>query len=58
VIREGHQLVVCADALKDSISGRIPDLPIKIAASKASRERLLNTHSTPEPAQLAMKPMH
>ena len=35
VIRQGRQLVVCADELKDSISGRIPDLPIKITASKA-----------------------
>ena len=46
VIRQGRQLVVCADALKDSISGRIPDLPIKIMASKASHARLLNTNTS------------
>ena len=47
VIRQGHQLVVCADGLKDSISGRIPDLPVKVTASKASHARLLNTAQLP-----------
>jgi CRP-like cAMP-binding protein len=50
VIRQGRQLVVCAEALKVSISRRIPELPIKIAGSNDSHVRLLNTHSTREPA--------
>ncbi len=57
VIRQGRQLVVCADELKDSISGRIPDLPV-IAASKASHARLMNTNTAPEPAHSATKPRH
>jgi CRP-like cAMP-binding protein len=57
VIRQGRRLVVRADELKDSISGRIPDLPIKITASKASHARLRNISTTREPAHLAMTPM-
>jgi hypothetical protein len=33
VIRQGHQLVVCADELKASINTRIPDLPVKLQKS-------------------------
>jgi DNA-binding transcriptional ArsR family regulator len=58
VIRQGHQLVVRAEELKDSISGRIPDLPIKITASNASHSRWPSTKTTRERAQVAMKPMH
>src|SRR5271170_5719569 len=36
VIRQGHQLVVCADQLEASINTRIPDLPIKIQKSGAN----------------------
>jgi DNA-binding FadR family transcriptional regulator len=33
VIRQGRQLVVCADELESSMNKRIPDLPIKVRKS-------------------------
>jgi CRP/FNR family transcriptional regulator, cyclic AMP receptor protein len=39
VIRQGRQLIVCTNKLEDSMSARIPDLPIKIAPAGASRTR-------------------
>jgi len=58
VIRRGHQLIVRADELKDSISGRIPDLPIKITASNASHARWPSIKTVRERADVAMKPTH
>jgi CRP-like cAMP-binding protein len=48
LIRQGHKLIVRADELKDSISKRIPDLPIKVQS--ASRARRLTTNNDREPA--------
>jgi CRP-like cAMP-binding protein len=54
VIRQGRQLVVRADELEDSLSARIPDLPIKISAS-VSRTLGPNVNPVREPALIAKK---
>ena len=54
VIRQGRQLVVRADELENSMSERIPDLPIKIRES-ASFARRQNTNTVREPAHVGMK---
>ena len=48
VIRQGRQLIVCADELADSLSRRIPDLPIKMRES-AARARSSNANADQEP---------
>jgi CRP-like cAMP-binding protein len=40
LIRQGRKLIVRADELKDSISGRIPDLPIQIQPALARSDQL------------------
>jgi CRP-like cAMP-binding protein len=57
VIRQGHQLVVCADELKASINTRIPDLPVKLEKS-FSPPRTPRMNATQEAAPLAMRPLH
>jgi CRP/FNR family cyclic AMP-dependent transcriptional regulator len=54
VIRQGRQLVVRADALEDSLSRRIPDLPIKIRQS-ASSVRGPGSEMNRRPQAIAMK---
>ncbi len=44
VIRQGRQLVVCADALQDSLNKRIPDLPTRVRRS-ASLARTPGTNA-------------
>jgi CRP-like cAMP-binding protein len=57
VIRQGRQLVVCADELEDSMNKRIPDLPIKIrkSASVATRP---GTNAVREPQHVGTRPLH
>jgi CRP-like cAMP-binding protein len=57
VIRQGRQLVVCMDKLEDSLSARIPDLPIKILGPNVSRLRSPKPNTAPEHAQVVMKPI-
>jgi CRP-like cAMP-binding protein len=54
VIRQGRQLVVCADKLEDSMSRRIPDLPVKIKA-KAFSARSPYANTARELEHVAMK---
>ena len=57
VIRQGRQLIVCAEELEDSMSSRIPDLPIKVrkAAAVATKS---GTSSVQEPGHLTTKALH
>lgn len=58
VIRQGRQLIVRADDLEESMSLRIPDLPIKIREANPLRVRMLNASTARAPAHLATRPMH
>jgi DNA-binding FadR family transcriptional regulator len=57
LIRQGHQLIVRADALEGSMSRRTVDLPIKIREANASRKRSPSTNIVREFADLATRQM-
>lgn len=57
VIRQGRQLIVCADELESSMNKRIPDLPIKVRkATSLSKEPGMN--GSRESAHPSKKPVH
>ncbi len=53
LVNQGHKLIVRADELKDSISRRVPDLPIKVQTASGARGSTTNNDRAP--AHLAMK---
>jgi hypothetical protein len=58
LIRQGHQLIVRADALEGSMNRRTVDLPIKIREAKASREQSPSANTVRDLAHLATSQMH
>jgi CRP-like cAMP-binding protein len=58
LIRQGHQLIVRAEALEASVSLRIPDLPDKIGEPNNHRPPTSNTNPFQKLAHLATAQMH